>query len=203
MDMVFCNNDGVSRTIAYSFFIEIEIKIMTVLIRFIIIVITLMFFTFFYLYINDDKYYPGADFTISEMPNFKLKDLYSERLFNIKDLEGTYLINVWASWCITCRVEHNFLTKLDSKNIPIIGLNYKDEKKDAINWINRFGDPYKFIIHDYKGELALDLGVTGAPETFLLNDGKIIAHYRGEVNEMIWDDVFKPIIKKENLFNVN
>jgi cytochrome c biogenesis protein CcmG/thiol:disulfide interchange protein DsbE len=176
---------------------------MTIFIRLIIISTALFFFSFFYLYINDDKYYPGADFTISEMPNFKLKDLYSERLFNIKDLEGTYLINVWASWCITCRVEHNFLTKLDSKNIPIIGLNYKDEKKDAINWINRFGDPYKFIIYDYKGELALDLGVTGAPETFLLNDGKIIAHYRGEVNEMIWDEVFKPIIKKENLFNVN
>ena len=201
MDMVFCNNDGCSRDIACSF--TSEIKIMTVFVRLIIISTALFFFSFFYLYINDDKYYPGADFTISEMPNFKLKDLYSERLFNIKDLEGTYLINVWASWCITCRVEHNFLTKLDSKNIPIIGLNYKDEKKDAINWINRFGDPYKFIIHDYKGELALDLGVTGAPETFLLNDGKIIAHYRGEVNEMIWDDVFKPIIKKENLFNVN
>ena len=137
------------------------------------------------------------------MPDFEIKDLYSERVFNIKDLEGNYLINVWASWCITCRVEHSFLAKLDSKDIPIIGLNYKDEKKDAINWINRFGDPYKFIIYDYKGELALDLGVTGAPETFLLNDGKIIAHYRGEVNEMIWDDVFKPIIKKENLFNVN
>ena len=201
MDMVFCNNDGCRRDIACSF--TSEIKIMTIFIRLIIISTALFFFSFFYLYINDDKYYPGADFTISEMPNFKLKDLYSERLFNIKDLEGTYLINVWASWCITCRVEHNFLTKLDSKNIPIIGLNYKDEKKDAINWINRFGDPYKFIIHDYKGELALDLGVTGAPETFLLNDGKIIAHYRGEVNEMIWDDVFKPIIKKENLFNVN
>ena len=110
---------------------------MTIFIRLIIISTALFFFSFFYLYINDDKYYPGADFTISEMPNFKLKDLYSERLFNIKDLEGTYLINVWASWCITCRVEHNFLTKLDSKNIPIIGLNYKDEKKDIRNSLAR------------------------------------------------------------------
>lgn len=176
---------------------------MTVLIRFIIIVITLMFFSFFYFYINDDKYYPGADFTTSDMPDFEIKDLYSERLFNIKDLEGNYLINVWASWCITCRVEHSFLAKLDSKDIPIIGLNYKDEAEDAINWITRFGDPYKYIIHDYKGELALDLGVTGAPETFLLSDGKIIVHYRGEVNDMIWDDVFMPIIKKENLFDAN
>ena len=67
----------------------------------------------------------------------------------------------------------------------------------------KVGDPYKFIIHDLKGELALDMGVTGAPETFLINNGKIIAHYRGEVNEMIWSDVFSPIIKQENLFNVN
>ena len=59
------------------------------------------------------------------------------------------------------------------------------------------------IIHDIKGELALDMGVTGAPETFLVKDGQIIAHYRGEVNDMIWGDVFTPIIKKENIFNVN
>ena len=59
------------------------------------------------------------------------------------------------------------------------------------------------IRDSYKGELALDLGVTGAPETFLLSDGKIIVHYRGEVNDMIWDDVFMPIIKKESLFDAN
>ena len=84
-----------------------------------------------------------------------------------ESLNGIKILNVWASWCITCRVEHSFLAKLDSKDIPIVGLNYKDEAEDAINWITRFGDPYRYIIHDYKGELALDLGVTGAPETFL------------------------------------
>lgn len=81
---------------------------MTIFIRLIIISTALFFFSFFYLYINDDKYYPGADFTTSDMPDFEIKDLYSERLFNIKDLEGNYLINVWASWCITCLVEHPF-----------------------------------------------------------------------------------------------
>ena len=83
------------------------------------------------------------------MPDFEIKDLYSERVFSVKDLDGSYLINVWASWCITCRIEHSFLAKLESNNIPIIGLNYKDEKDDAINWITKFGDPYKYIIHDY------------------------------------------------------
>ena len=78
--------------------------------------------------------------------------------------------------------------------------NYKDEKEDAIELIERYGDPYKFIIHDLKGELALDLGVTGAPETFLVSNGTLIAHYRGEVNDMIWKDVFMPIIYREGLF---
>lgn len=134
------------------------------------------------------------------MPKFELYDLYSEKVINQDNLDGTFLINVWASWCITCRVEHGFLVNLSNQNIPIIGLNYKDEKENAIEWIERFGDPYKFIIHDLKGELALDLGVTGAPETFLVSNGTLIAHYRGEVNDMIWKDVFMPIIKKEGLF---
>ncbi|NCU88084.1 MAG: DsbE family thiol:disulfide interchange protein [Proteobacteria bacterium] len=153
---------------------------MTVFLRLFILSVSLMFFYFFYLYIEDDKYYPGASFQTSNMPLFELEDLYSDD---------------------TCRIEHGFLVKLSSQGIPIMGLNYKDERIDAINWITKFGDPYKFIIHDLKGELALDMGVTGAPETFLINNGKIIAHYRGEVNEMIWSDVFSPIIKKENLFN--
>ena len=176
---------------------------MTVFLRVFILSVSLMFFYFFYLYIEEDKYYPGASFQTSNMPLFELKDLYSDDVITNSDIEGTHLINVWASWCITCRIEHGFLVKLSAKGIPIMGLNYKDERIDAINWITKFGDPYKFIIHDLKGELALDMGVTGAPETFLINNGKIIAHYRGEVNEMIWSDVFSPIIKKENLFNDN
>ncbi len=173
---------------------------MTFLLRALILGLTLLFFTFFYLYINEDKYYPGDAFQTSDMPKFELFDLYSEKVINQDNLDGTFLINVWASWCITCRVEHGFLVNLSNQNIPIIGLNYKDEKENAIEWIERFGDPYKFIIHDLKGELALDLGVTGAPETFLVSNGTLIAHYRGEVNDMIWKDVFMPIIKKEGLF---
>ena len=176
---------------------------MTVFLRLLILGISLSFFYFFYLYINEDKYYPGASFQTSNMPLFELEDLYSNKVITNFDTEEAYLINVWASWCITCRVEHGFLMKLSSQGIPIIGLNYKDDRNDATNWINKFGDPYKQIIHDIKGELALDMGVTGAPETFLVKDGQIIAHYRGEVNDMIWGDVFTPIIKKENIFNAN
>ena len=191
MDMVFCNNDGISRTIADPFFIEI--KIMTVLIRFMIIVITLMFFSFFYLYINDDKYYPGADFTISDMPDFEIKDLYSERLFNIKDLEGNYLINVWASWCITCRVEHSFLAKLDSKDIPIIGLNYKDDSNNAKKFIYELGNPYSIILLDRDGTKAIEWGAFGVPETFLIYENKIIKRYIGPLNSKSINEILNYI----------
>ena len=66
--------------------------------------------------------------------------------------------------------------------------------------LSKFGNTYKKIIHAYTGTLALDLGVTGAPETFLVSNGKIIAHYQGEINESIWSQVFIPVIKEKELF---
>ena len=158
---------------------------MITLFRFIIFVIPISLISFLYFFINDNDYYPGADFKVSDMPAFELNSLYENSVVNNLDLEGSYLINVWASWCITCRIEHGFLVQLNSQNIPIIGLKYKD--------------PYRLIIHDYSGSLALDLGVTGAPETFLIKNGKIIAHFSGEVNKRVWGDVFAPVIKKEKV----
>ena len=170
------------------------------ILRFLLVLIPIALVTFFYLYINDDDYYPGADFRKFNLPSFELSTLYTESKITEEDIEGSYLINIWASWCITCRIEHDFLSKLSNQDIPIVGLNYKDEREDAINWIERFGDPYKIIIHDFKGKLALDMGVTGAPETFLVHDGRIVVHYRGEVNKMIWSDVFEPAIKEKGIF---
>jgi|TARA_B110000967_G_scaffold97687_1_gene100292 cytochrome c biogenesis protein CcmG/thiol:disulfide interchange protein DsbE len=173
---------------------------MKFILRMFVIILPIALISFFYLYINDDDYYPGADYRNYNLPQFELNELYSQSPISNKDIQGTYLINVWASWCITCRVEHGFLVKLSNKNIPIMGINYKDDRDDAINWINKFGDPYKLIIHDFKGSLALDMGVTGAPETFLVSNGEVLVHYRGEVNTMIWQDVFTPVINKYELF---
>jgi len=173
---------------------------MKFILRMFVIILPIALISFFYLYINDDDYYPGADYRNYNLPQFELNELYSQSPISNKDIQGTYLINVWASWCITCRVEHGFLVKLSNKNIPIMGINYKDDRDDAINWINKFGDPYKLIIHDFKGSLALDMGVTGAPETFLVSNGEVLVHYMGEVNTMIWQDVFTPVINKYELF---
>jgi len=116
------------------------------------------------------------------------------------EIKGSFILNVWASWCITCRVEHPFLMNLKNQGIKIIGLNYKDERSDAIQWLDKYGNPYEITVHDLKGSLALDLGVTGAPETFLVSNGKVVAHYQGEVNDAIWSNVFLPIIKEKGMF---
>ena len=169
--------------------------------RLFIILVPISFILFFYMILTEEDSYPGADYSNFKVPEFEIQNLAQDDLINKASLEGSYILNVWASWCITCRVEHGFLSRLSNEGIPIIGLNYKDKKDDAISWITKFGDPYELIIHDLKGELALDMGVTGAPETFLLHNGNVIAQYRGEVNKMIWNDVFMPIIEKEEIFN--
>ena len=147
-----------------------------------------------------DSTYPGADYDQFQIPEFELKVLDNTMTVNNDLLDGDYVLNVWASWCITCIIEHPYLTNLSKNGIPVIGLNYKDEQEDAIIWLKKYGNPYQTILHDYKGNLALDLGVTGAPETFLISDGKVVAHYQGEVNDQIWNDVFLPIIKDRKMF---
>ena len=172
------------------------------LVRFFIILFPLIGIMFFYNILSEDKFYPGASFEIFPVPNFELNSLNSKDIYTLDDLDNELLVNVWASWCITCLVEHPFLMNLKEKDIKIIGLNYKDERFNAQNWLNKYGDPYSEVLYDPKGSLALDLGVTGAPETFLIHNGKIIAHYSGEVNERVWTETFMPIINKNNIKNL-
>tara|TARA_B100000579_G_scaffold101906_1_gene81116 strand:+ start:247 stop:771 length:525 start_codon:yes stop_codon:yes gene_type:complete len=165
-----------------------------------IIILPLLFMIMFFVLLTDQESYPGADYTVSNFPEFQLENLQKDSLLDDEDFSGDYILNIWASWCITCLVEHSYLMGLKEQGITIVGLNYKDDSEDAINWLSKYGNPYETIIHDFKGSLALDLGVTGAPETFLINDGKIVAHYQGEINETIWSDVFIPTIKDRKMF---
>ena len=168
--------------------------------RLFIILVPISFILFFYMILTEEDSYPGADYSNFNLPKFEIQNLAQDDLINEASLEGSYILNVWASWCITCLVEHPYLMELDKKGINIVGLNYKDEKIDALNWLEKYGNPYELIIHDLKGTLALDLGVTGAPETFLIEDGRVVAHYQGEVNKRIWRDVFQPIISERGMF---
>ena len=150
--------------------------------------------------LTNDKSYPGADYTPFKLPSFKLENLENLDTISNDVLEGDFILNVWASWCITCIIEHPYLMSLTKNGIPVVGLNYKDERDDAIIWLDKYGNPYDLILHDYKGNLALELGVTGAPEPVLISNGKVVAHYQGEVNDQIWNDVFLPIIKDRKMF---
>lgn len=87
------------------------------------------------------------------------------------------LLNVWATWCPTCRAEHQYLNQLSARGIRVVGLNYKDDRQKAIGWLNTLGNPYALSLFDGDGMLGLDLGVYGAPETFLI-DGQGIIRYR-------------------------
>jgi cytochrome c biogenesis protein CcmG, thiol:disulfide interchange protein DsbE len=110
-------------------------------------------------------------------PEFELPLLLEEGNFSSKELLGQVtLVNVWASWCFACRQEHEVVKYLSSKGVRIIGLNYKDEPADAKNWLARLGNPYQKIVSDYDGRVAIDWGVYGAPETFLVDSNGIIRH---------------------------
>ena len=165
-----------------------------------VLLLPLAFITMFYILLTDEDVYPGSDYKTFDIPKFQLENLENTKLIDNDEIKGSFILNVWASWCITCRVEHPFLMNLKNQGIKIIGLNYKDERSDAIQWLDKYGNPYEIIVHDLKGSLALDLGVTGAPETFLVSNGKVVAHYQGEVNDAVWSNVFLPIIKEKGMF---
>ncbi|MDG1693673.1 MAG: DsbE family thiol:disulfide interchange protein [Porticoccaceae bacterium] len=124
-------------------------------------------------------------------PNFVLPSLADEQtFFSERDLGGrVVLVNVWATWCFACRIEHPMLNQLATEGVAIIGLNYKDQDQQARQWLERKGNPYVFNIVDSKGTLGFDLGVTGAPETYLVDAQGIIRYRRvGVVDQRVWDD---------------
>ena len=172
---------------------------MNLLLKLIVFIVPTIFLLLFFMILTNEDTYPGADYDQFQIPEFELKVLDNTMTVNNDLLNGDYVLNVWASWCITCIIEHPYLTNLSKNGIPVIGLNYKDEQEDALIWLKKYGNPYQTILHDYKGNLALDLGVTGAPETFLVNNGKVVAHYQGEVNQTVWNEVFQPIINSKYL----
>ena len=150
---------------------------------------------FFVLNLN----YENEDILIvSDIPDFKMTDLSGNKIDRSVFTDNEYkLINVWATWCINCKLEHGFLMYLKQENFKIIGLNYKDNLEKANKWLVQFGNPYKKNIFDQKGELGFELGVAGAPETYLVNkQNKILYKHVGIINEDVWIQKFIPFINE-------
>ena len=135
---------------------------------------------------------------VSDIPDFKLTDLNGRKIDrSVFEADEYKLINVWATWCINCKLEHGFLMSLKNENFNIIGLNYKDNLEKANKWLVQFGNPYKQNIFDQKGELGFELGVAGAPETYLVNkQNKILYKHVGIINEDVWIQKFIPFINE-------
>ncbi|WP_109058790.1 DsbE family thiol:disulfide interchange protein [Aggregatibacter aphrophilus] len=133
------------------------------------------------------------------VPAKTLTDLLSTKTFDESLFKQgkPLLLNVWATWCPTCYAEHQYLNHLAKQGVPIIGLDYKDNSEKAVKWLHDLGNPYQVVLKDEKGSFALDLGVYGAPETFIV-DGKGVIHYRyaGDVNERVWQEKLQPIYQK-------
>ena len=104
------------------------------------------------------------------------------------DLKGPALVNIWATWCVACRVEHPVLNRLAAEGVVIYGVNYKEANADAIKWLKDFHNPYQLNISDADGRLGLDLGVYGAPETYLIDANGVIRHkFIGVIDDRVWD----------------
>ena len=106
-----------------------------------------------------------------------------------------FLMNIWGSWCPTCIIEHPFLMQLEERGVNLVGVNYKDDIGDALGYLNRGGDPFSMSIQDLSGQFALDLGLTGAPETFVVDgEGIIRQHIVGEIDESNWQSRITPCL---------
>lgn len=134
------------------------------------------------------------------MPNFKLARLKNpDQFVSDADLRGQVsLLNVWATWCVGCRQEHETLNQIAALNdVPIFGLNWKDDPELAMRWLTELGDPYVASGFDADGKVAIDWGVYGAPETFLLDaEGIILYRHISPLTMDIWQSEFVPRINE-------
>jgi cytochrome c biogenesis protein CcmG/thiol:disulfide interchange protein DsbE len=128
------------------------------------------------------------------LPDFSEPALDDGRLINKAQIVGeVFLLNVWATWCPSCHFEHPFLVKLAAEGVNIVSIDYKDEAEAAKRWLAEKGNPYSVTLFDEDGSLGLDLGVTGAPETYLVDaSGTVRFRYQGALDQRIWDKEFAP-----------
>ncbi len=152
----------------------------------IIIIFLISLFSIFYVGLNKTSIYKPKTSLNKNIPFFKAKiyetnnEISSNEIFNGNNY---YLVNIWSSWCVPCRDEHTFLMKLKkNKKIEIIGLNYKDKQKNAKEFLKELNNPYKKILLDQDGTIAIEWGAYGVPESFLIYDKKIIRKFIGPLD---------------------
>jgi cytochrome c biogenesis protein CcmG, thiol:disulfide interchange protein DsbE len=133
-------------------------------------------------------------------PHFELPELHEgAKTFSERDVRGeVWVLNVWASWCVSCREEHPVLLDLaKSGAVPIYGLNYKDRREDGLAWLKGMGDPYKISIFDFDGRVGIDYGVYGVPETYVIDKAGVIRYKRiGPLTPEIVKETLLPLVRE-------
>ncbi len=132
-------------------------------------------------------------------PAFALPVLHDPtQTVTLDKLKGQpFLLNVWGSWCVECRVEHPVLTRFaETKRVRVVGYNWKDEPADALRWLEQFGNPYWLVLADVEGRSAIDWGIYGAPETFLVDrNGVIQWKHIGPLTDAIIANELMPVLR--------
>jgi cytochrome c biogenesis protein CcmG/thiol:disulfide interchange protein DsbE len=133
-------------------------------------------------------------------PHFELPQLHeASKTFTERDMLGkVWVLNVWASWCVSCREEHPVLLDLAAGGtVPIYGLNYKDKREDGLSWLKGMGDPYKLSIYDFDGRVGIDYGVYGVPETYVIDKAGVIRYKRiGPLTPQIVKEKVLPLVRE-------
>lgn len=133
-------------------------------------------------------------------PAFELPQLHApERTFTPASMQGkVWILNVWASWCAACREEHPLFVDLAKRGlVPLVGLNYKDQRQDALAWLKRLGDPYQLSVVDLNGRVGIDYGVYGVPETYVIDKQGVIRYKRiGPVTPEILQTKILPLVSQ-------
>jgi cytochrome c biogenesis protein CcmG/thiol:disulfide interchange protein DsbE len=133
-------------------------------------------------------------------PEFRLPRLHApgQDLATADRLGEVWLLNVWASWCVACRDEHPLLINLAASNtLPVFGMNYKDGREDALRWLKHHGDPYREIAVDQDGRVAIDYGVYGVPETYLIDREGVIRYKQiGPITSEVLNETILPLARE-------
>ncbi|MCZ2723327.1 DsbE family thiol:disulfide interchange protein [Marinomonas sp. 15G1-11] len=143
----------------------------------------------FFMQLGKDTQYMPSALIDKPLPSVSLVDLHTNGIVTNDGLpSGPYLINFWGTWCPACSIEHNYLMALSEQGVPIVGIDYKDETSEAIKWLQERGDPYSHVLLDELGNFGVNMGVTGAPETFVVNSsGVVVYRHQGVVDDVVWE----------------
>ncbi|MGY3867930.1 DsbE family thiol:disulfide interchange protein [Aeromonas crassostreae] len=161
------------------------------------LIVTLGLGALLWLGLGNDPYRQDEAVAGRTLPAWQSENLLDGRIIDTAELKGEpFVLNVWASWCPSCRAEHPLLNDLAGA-VPLYGLNYRDKGDAARMWLAQAGNPYNAVLADPDGKLALELGVYGTPETYLFAaDGTLLTRHTGLLTREIWQRQFAPLLAR-------